>query len=92
MRWAAVQAIDAVETALAVPLPQDFRASLRMHNGTDPGPTLSSPDPSPVPLECLYDTNLIIERTRMWRAATIRSRTGTILRSGRTWSIGRCSD
>jgi cell wall assembly regulator SMI1 len=64
---AAVQAIDAAEAALAVPLPQDFRASLRIHNGTGPGPTLPSPDPSPVPLECLYDTNLIIERTRMWR-------------------------
>src|SRR6266542_4229856 len=48
---AAVQAIDAVEAALAVPLPQDFRASLRIHNGTDLGPTLPSPDPSPVPLK-----------------------------------------
>jgi cell wall assembly regulator SMI1 len=64
---AAVPAIDAVEVALAVPLPPDFRSSLRVHNGTDPGPTLPSPYPSPVPLECLYDTDLIIERTRMWR-------------------------
>jgi cell wall assembly regulator SMI1 len=48
-------------------LPQDFRASLCIHNGTDPGPTLPSRDPSPVPLQCLYDTNLIIEQTRMWR-------------------------
>jgi cell wall assembly regulator SMI1 len=64
---AAVQAIDAVEAALAMPLPPDFRASLRIHNGTDPGPTMPPPDPSPVPLERLYDTDLIIERTRMWR-------------------------
>jgi len=64
---AAVQAIDAVEAALAVPLPPDFRASLRIHNGTDPGPTLPSPDPSPVPLECLFDTSMIIERTQDWR-------------------------
>lgn len=49
---AGVQAVDAVEAALAVPLPQDFRASLRVHNGADPGTTLPSPDPSPVPLEC----------------------------------------
>ena len=64
---AAVQAIDAVEAALAVPLPQDFRVSLRIHNGTDPGPTLPPPEPSPVPLNCLCDTNEIIEMTRMWR-------------------------
>ncbi|MFC7547767.1 SMI1/KNR4 family protein [Plantactinospora sp. GCM10030261] len=59
--------IDAVEAALAVPLPPDFRASLRVHNGTDPGPTLPPPDPSPVPLTQLYDTSKIIEMTRMWR-------------------------
>jgi cell wall assembly regulator SMI1 len=59
-------AIDALEAALAVPLPQDFRASLRIHNGTVLG-RMPSRDPSPVPLECLYDTDLIIERTRMWR-------------------------
>ncbi|MEH0830081.1 MULTISPECIES: SMI1/KNR4 family protein [unclassified Micromonospora] len=64
---AAVQAIDAVEAALAVQLPQDFRASLRRHNGTDPGPTLPPPEPSPVPLTYLCDTNKIIEMTRMWR-------------------------
>jgi cell wall assembly regulator SMI1 len=61
------RAIDAVEAALAVSLPHDFRASLRIHNGDDPGPTLPSADPSPVPLQCLYDTTLIIERTRIWR-------------------------
>jgi cell wall assembly regulator SMI1 len=64
---ATVQAIDAVEAALAVTLTQDFRAGLRIHDGTEPGPTLPSPDPSPLPLECLYDTDLIVERTRMWR-------------------------
>ena len=64
---APVEAIDAVAAALAGSLPQEFRASLRIHNGTDPGPTLPSPYPSPVPLEQLYDTDLIIERTRMWR-------------------------
>src|SRR4029434_4669603 len=62
-----VQTIAALESALAVPLPQECRASLRIHNGTDPGPTLPSPDASPVPLQCLYDTNGIIEQTRMWR-------------------------
>jgi cell wall assembly regulator SMI1 len=64
---AEVQAINAVEAALGVRLPQDFRASLRLHNGTEPGPTLPPPEPSPVPLERLYDTNLIVERTRTWR-------------------------
>lgn len=64
---APVQAIDAVEAALAVPLPQDFRASLRIHNGTDPGPTLPPPEPSPVPLTYLCGTDEIIEMTRMWR-------------------------
>jgi len=64
---ATIAAIDAAEAALGVPLPPDFRASLCIHNGTDAGPALPSPAPSPVPLECLYDTNLIIERTRMWR-------------------------
>ncbi len=64
---ATVQAIDAVEADLAIPLPQDFRASLRIHNGTGPGATLLPPEPSPVPLTCLCDTNEIIEMTRMWR-------------------------
>ncbi|WP_262286297.1 hypothetical protein [Micromonospora sp. MA102] len=31
---AEVRAIDAMEAALAVVLPPDFRASLRIHNGT----------------------------------------------------------
>ncbi|WP_074310167.1 SMI1/KNR4 family protein [Micromonospora cremea] len=65
---AAVQAIDAVEAALALPLPQNFRASLRTHNGTKRGYDDSGQlQPSPVPLEYLYDTNEIIEMTRMWR-------------------------
>jgi cell wall assembly regulator SMI1 len=64
---AAVQAIEAVEAALAVPLSPDFRASLRIHDGTDPGPTLPSSDPYPVPLQYLCDTNLIVDHTRMWR-------------------------
>lgn len=63
---AEVQAIDAVEAALAVVLPQDFRASLRTHNGTkwsagQPG------QPSPVPLDYLYGTDQIVAATRMWR-------------------------
>ncbi|TYB92188.1 hypothetical protein FXF53_28960 [Micromonospora sp. WP24] len=63
---AEVPAIDAVEVALAVSLPEDFRASLRIHDGTgwpDPG----SGRPSPVPLDYLYDTDQIIKATRMWR-------------------------
>lgn len=63
---AEVPAIDAVEAALAVSLPQDFRVSLGIHNGTRwirPG----SGQPSPVPLNHLYDTEQIIEATRMWR-------------------------
>lgn len=56
-----VQAINAVEAALAVELPDDFCASLCIHNGTEWG------QPSPVPLDRLYDTNEIIETTRMWR-------------------------
>jgi cell wall assembly regulator SMI1 len=59
---AEVDAIDAVETTLGVVLPQDFRASLRIRNGTKWG------QPWPVPLERLYDTNEIIEATREWRA------------------------
>lgn len=64
---ATVREIDAVEAALAIPLPRDFRASLRIHNGTDPGSSLPLPAPSPVPLTYLCDTNAIIEMTRMWR-------------------------
>ena len=59
-------AIDAVEAALGVVLPQDFRASLRIHDGTKwPAPHLGQP--SPVPLQYLYDTGGIVEATRMWR-------------------------
>lgn len=60
---AETSAIDGVETALAVVLPQDFRASLRIHNGTK----RIWGQPSPVPLECLYDADQIVEATRMWR-------------------------
>jgi cell wall assembly regulator SMI1 len=55
-------AIDAVEAALGIALPPDFRESLRVHNGTRWG------RPSPVPLDLLYDTDGIVEATRMWRA------------------------
>ncbi|MEU5910209.1 SMI1/KNR4 family protein [Micromonospora sp. NPDC047527] len=64
---APVQAVDALEAALAVPLPRDFRASLRIHNGTKWGYDSGQLQPSPVPLDYLYDTNEIIEMTRMWR-------------------------
>lgn len=63
---AEVQAIDAVESALAVVLPQDFRASLRIHGGTK-WPAPHRGQPSPVPLDCFYDTNGIVAATRMWR-------------------------
>ena len=63
---AEVEAIDAVESALAVALPPDFRASLRVHGGTK-WPALHRGQPSPVPLECLYDTDGIVAATRMWR-------------------------
>jgi cell wall assembly regulator SMI1 len=59
---AEVQAIDAVEAALGLVLPQDFRASLRIHNGTAWG------QPSPVPLDCLFDADEIVESTRTWHA------------------------
>jgi cell wall assembly regulator SMI1 len=65
---AEVEAIDAVEAALGVVLPQDFRASLLIHNGTK---WIFSADgqlqPSPVPLNWLYNTNRIVEATRTWR-------------------------
>jgi cell wall assembly regulator SMI1 len=60
------EAIEAVESALGVELPVDFRASLRIHNGTKwihPGTGV----PSPVPLYWLHDTETIVEMTRMWR-------------------------
>ncbi|MET7750776.1 SMI1/KNR4 family protein [Micromonospora sp. NPDC005367] len=63
---AEVQEIDAVEAALAQPLPPDLRASLRVHNGTT-WPHAGSGQPSPVPLDWFYDTSQIIEATRMWR-------------------------
>lgn len=52
--------IDAIEAALGVSLPPDFRASLRIHNGSNYG------DPTPVPLECLFGTGEIVELTRAW--------------------------
>jgi cell wall assembly regulator SMI1 len=54
-------AIDAVEAALGVTLPPDFRGSLGIHNGT------AWDGPSPVPLDYLYDTDGLVEMTRMWR-------------------------
>lgn len=59
---AEARVIDAVEAALGVALPPDFRASLAVHNGTRWG------WPSPVPLDQLYDTDQIVEATREWRA------------------------
>lgn len=56
-------AIEVVQAALATVLPQDFRASLRLHNGTKQ----EWGHPSPVPLERLYGTDEIVEATRMWR-------------------------
>ncbi|GIH07666.1 hypothetical protein Rhe02_57330 [Rhizocola hellebori] len=58
---AEVEAIEEAEAVLELVLPQDFRASLRIHNGTAWGL------PSPVPLECLFDASGIVESTRMWR-------------------------
>jgi cell wall assembly regulator SMI1 len=58
--------IDAVEAALGVVLPPDFRASLGIHNGTRLD--LRWDWPSPVPLESLYDTGEIVEWTRDWRS------------------------
>lgn len=62
------EAIDAVEAALAVPLPQDFRVSLRIHNGTKwIFGTDGQRQPSPIPVNYLFDTDGIVEATRMWR-------------------------
>ncbi|NUR73718.1 MAG: transcriptional regulator [Hamadaea sp.] len=55
------EAIDAVEATLGLPLPPDFRASLRIHDGTG-GNT-----PSAVPLDSLYSAEEIVEATQMWR-------------------------
>lgn len=54
------QEIDAIETGLGVALPPDFRASLRIHNGSALG------EYSPVPLEYLFDAREIVERTQMY--------------------------
>ncbi|MEV6967247.1 SMI1/KNR4 family protein [Hamadaea sp. NPDC051192] len=53
--------IDAVEAALGLPLPPDFQASLRVHDGTEWA------KPSAVPLDLLYPAAEIVEATRMWR-------------------------
>lgn len=63
---ATAEATAALQTASAVPLPADFLASLRVHNGTHTGLASPSSARSPVPLEYLYDTGRIIEHTRMW--------------------------
>lgn len=52
--------IDAIEAALGVTLPPDFRASLRVHNGSNYG------NPTPVPLEYLFGTGEIVELTQAW--------------------------
>lgn len=52
--------IDAIEAELRVALPPDFRASLRLHNGSILG------DPSPVPLDHLFDCLDVVEMTRAW--------------------------
>lgn len=57
---AEVREIDAIEAALGVTLPQDFRASLRVHNGSN------FSGPSPVPLDYLFNTGDIVELTRAW--------------------------
>jgi cell wall assembly regulator SMI1 len=56
------EGIDAIESGLGVRLPPDFRASLRIHNGT------ARDDPSPVPLEYLFGAEEILEMTRVWDA------------------------
>ncbi|NUR73398.1 MAG: SMI1/KNR4 family protein [Hamadaea sp.] len=53
-------AIDAVAAELGLALPADFRASLRVHDGT-------GYQPSAVPLDNLYSTEEIVEATGMWR-------------------------
>ncbi|MFC3494905.1 SMI1/KNR4 family protein [Glycomyces rhizosphaerae] len=58
----AIREIDAVEAALGISLPPDFRTSLRIHNGTECG------DPSTVPLDYLFNTGDIHEMTRAWHA------------------------
>lgn len=59
---AEVGEIDAIEAALDVVLPPDFRASLRIHDGS------KREDPSPVPLEDLFATGDIVEMTRAWHS------------------------
>lgn len=49
-----------IEAALGVALPTDFRASLRIHNGSNYG------NPTPVPLEYLFSTGEMVEMTRAW--------------------------
>jgi cell wall assembly regulator SMI1 len=54
--------IDAIEAALGVTLPLDFRASLRIHNGSNYG------NPAPVPLEYLFSSSEIVKMTRAWHS------------------------
>ncbi|MEU4561065.1 SMI1/KNR4 family protein [Actinoplanes sp. NPDC023936] len=58
---AADAAIDIAEDELGLTLPADFRASLRIHNGT------SWRMPHPLPMDHLYSAEEIVEATRMWR-------------------------
>ncbi|MGI5184440.1 SMI1/KNR4 family protein [Dactylosporangium sp. CA-152071] len=53
-------AVEAVEAALRVALPEDFKASLLVHNGTTWGM------PSPMPLYQLYGTDDLVGQTREW--------------------------
>jgi cell wall assembly regulator SMI1 len=57
---AEVREIDAIEAALGVTLPPDFRSSLLIHNGSNFG------GPSPVPLDYLFHTGDIVELTKAW--------------------------
>lgn len=57
---AAASEIDAIEAALEVVLPPDFRASLGIHNGSNFG------GPAPVPLDHLFSAGEIVEMTQAW--------------------------
>ncbi|WP_181245858.1 SMI1/KNR4 family protein [Glycomyces artemisiae] len=57
---AAASEIDAIEAALEVVLPPDFRASLGIHNGSNFG------GPAPVPLDHLFSAGEIVAMTQAW--------------------------
>nr|WP_277605720.1 SMI1/KNR4 family protein [Glycomyces sp. L485] len=59
---AEVREVDAVDAVLGVTLPLDFRASMCVHNGSKSG------DPSPVPLDYLFNTADIVELTQAWHS------------------------